>query len=68
MKSIIFNEPTFTNDLQKLLRFESSLDPKNNTMISIEEYLTKMKPWQKEIYFVNNAYELQLSKLNQNQK
>lgn len=52
LKEGIVEDPNHRDDLAKLLRFETSRTEKGKTT-SLADYLTRMKPEQKDIYFVN---------------
>jgi heat shock protein beta len=50
MKLGIIEDSTNRNRLARLLRFHTSKSP--DTLTSLEEYISRMKPGQKDIYYL----------------
>jgi len=42
-----------TRELSKLLRFKTSLTEGDDDFISLEQYVDRMKDWQKNIYYIS---------------
>jgi len=52
MKEGVIDEPDKREDLAKLYRFSSTVDDKEEELISLEDYVSRMKEDQKAIYYV----------------
>ncbi len=50
LKMGCIDDPANKDKLQKLLRFKSSKTEGDDEYVSLEEYIARMKDWQKEIY------------------